>query len=74
LWPAALGVLLIPFPGRVYEWVTGAEAPQTLRHSEIHECYIALLMAGYAASVHHRARAVVATRSGGGEDGSRGGV
>lgn len=56
--PAAIGVLVIPFPGRIYEWTTGIEKPQTLRHSEFHEFYIALLMTTYVVSAFYRLRAI----------------
>lgn len=55
---AALGVLIIPFPKRIYEWVTGNDGPESLRHSEIHEFYIALLMTIYMVDAYRRARAV----------------
>lgn len=64
LLPAAIGVLVIPFPGRIYEWVSGSEAPNVLRHSEVHEFYIALLMAGYLASVCRRAKSIDAGGAG----------
>jgi len=57
---AAIGVLIIPFPKRIYEWTTGAEGPVTLRHSEMHEFYIAVLMTSYVVSAHHRLRAAAA--------------
>lgn len=63
---AGLGVLVIPFPGRIVEWVSGEDAPNTLRHSEIHEFYVALLMVTYMASVHIRARGLRAGRGGSG--------
>lgn len=55
---AAIGVLIIPFPKRIYEWTTGEDGPGWLRHSELHEFYIALLMTIYIVSVFHRARAL----------------
>ena len=54
---AALGVLIIPFPKRIYEFVTGQEGSFDWRHSEIHEFYIALLMMTYTISVYTRLRA-----------------
>lgn len=59
---AAIGVLLIPFPKRIYEWVTGQDGPNELRHSEIHEFYIALLMTIYMVDAYRRARAVCAAK------------
>jgi hypothetical protein len=53
---AALGVLIIPFPKRIYEWAGGTEVTTAWRHSELHECYVALLMMIYIISVHHRLR------------------
>lgn len=53
---SAIGVLLIPFPKRIYEWVTGEVAPNELRHSEFHEFYVALLMATYIISIYIRLR------------------
>jgi hypothetical protein len=53
---SAIGVLLIPFPKRIYEWITVASAPNELRHSEFHEFYIALLMTTYIISVYLRLR------------------
>lgn len=50
---AALGVLVIPWPKRIAEAILGDD-PQVLRHSEIHECYIALLLMTYLASVWFR--------------------
>lgn len=51
---SAIGVLLIPFPKRIYEWITGADGPNELRHSEFHEFYIALLMTTYIISIYIR--------------------
>jgi len=52
---SAIGVLVIPFPKRIYEWATNtASAPNELRHSEFHEFYIALLMTTYIISVYIR--------------------
>jgi len=55
--PAAIGVLLIRFPQRIYRWTAG-EIPDDIavywRHSEAHECYIALLFATYLASAAYR--------------------
>ncbi len=48
--PAAFGVLLIMFPNRIAEWVTGSKL-SVLRHSEIHEFYIALMAMIYLASI-----------------------
>ncbi|NBC11359.1 MAG: hypothetical protein GVY24_06425 [Planctomycetes bacterium] len=57
--PAAIGVLLIRFPQRIYRWTAG-EIPDDVsvywRHSEVHECYIALLFATYLAAAAHRLR------------------
>lgn len=53
---SAVGVLLIPFPKRIYEWVTGEVAPNELRHSELHEFYVALLMTTYIVSILIRLR------------------
>lgn len=61
--PTAIGVLIIPFPKRLYEWTTDAEGPVTLRHSEMHEFYIAVLMTIYVVSAHHRLRAAAAGTS-----------
>lgn len=69
LWPTragfvtALGVLIVPFPKRIYEWVTGEEGPSLMRHSELHEFYIALLMAVYMVSTHHRLRAMAGAQT-----------
>ena len=65
---AALGVLIIPFPKRIYEWTTGEDGANTLRHSEIHEFYIALLMTIYMVDVCVRARAVARRESADGAD------
>jgi len=53
---AAWGVLIIPFPKRIYEWTTGQEASVAWRHSEIHEFYIALLLMLYTLSIWQRLR------------------
>lgn len=53
---SAIGVLLIPFPKRIFEWVTGADGPNELRHSEFHEFYVALLMTTYVISIYIRLR------------------
>jgi hypothetical protein len=55
---AGVGVLLVPVPAWVYGWVTGEPEPNTLRHSECHEFYIALLMTTYMVSMFCRARAL----------------
>jgi len=60
---AGIGVLIIPFPKRIYEWTTGVEGPFDLRHSEIQEFYIGLLMTTYIVSVHHRLRALALQKS-----------
>lgn len=60
---AAIGVLVIPFPKRIYEWTTGQSAPVTLRHSELQEFYIAVLMTIYLVSVYRRARWLALQRS-----------
>lgn len=56
---AAMGVLLITWPRRVRIWVWG-ELPDDIkvfwRHSELNECYIALLFFIYMASVFSRLR------------------
>lgn len=52
---AAFGVLIIPWPKRIAEAILGDD-PQVLRHSEIHECYIALLLMTYLASAWFRLR------------------
>ena len=57
---AGMGVLVIPFPMRIYEWTTGNEGSFDWRHSEIHEFYIALLMMTYMISAHRRLRAYAA--------------
>ncbi len=54
---AGIGVILIPFPKRIYEWVTGEPGSFDWRHSEIHEFYIALLMTTYMVSLHLRLKA-----------------
>ena len=53
---SAVGVLLIPFPKRIYEWTTGEVAPNELRHSELHEFYVGLLMTTYIISILIRLR------------------
>jgi hypothetical protein len=53
---SAVGVLLIPFPKRIYEWTTGEVAPNELRHSELHEFYVGLLMTIYIISILIRLR------------------
>lgn len=53
---AGIGVLVIPFPKRIYEWTTGEEGPNLLRHSEVHEFYVALLLTIYLVSAHNRLR------------------
>ena len=53
---SAIGVLLIPFPKRIYEWTTGEVAPNELRHSEFHEFYVGLLMTIYIVSILIRLR------------------
>ena len=60
---AAAGVLVIPFPKRVYEGLTGQVGPVELRHSEMHEFYIALLMVIYVASAFTRLRGLAQARS-----------
>jgi hypothetical protein len=57
---AGMGVMVIPFPKRVYEWATGEEGSFHWRHSEIHEFYIALLMMTYMVSARGRLRAYAA--------------
>jgi len=59
---AGIGVLVIPFPKRIYEWTTGETGSFDWRHSEIHEFYIALLMMTYMISAHHRLRDYAARR------------
>lgn len=59
---AAIGVLIIPFPKRIYEWTTGEVGPDTLRHSEFHEFYIALLMTIYMVDAYRRAKAIASTQ------------
>jgi hypothetical protein len=54
--PAAIGVLLIMFPNRIAAWLTG-EKLDVLRHSELHELYIALMLMAYLASLAWRLRA-----------------
>lgn len=56
---AALGVLVIPVPKQIVDTLTG-DHPQVMRHSEIHECYIALLLMTYLASAWFRLRAAQA--------------
>ncbi len=62
---AAVGVLLIPWPKRLYEWTTGLDGPQALRHSEIHEFYVAVMMTTYLISAHYRLRALKAASAAG---------
>jgi hypothetical protein len=57
--PAALGVLLIMFPNRIAAWLTG-EKLGVLRHSEMHELYIALMLLAYLASLAWRLRSMPA--------------
>lgn len=54
---AAVGVVLIPWPKRIYEWVDGKD-DSLWRHSELHEFYIALLMTVYIVSVYCRLAAL----------------
>lgn len=58
----AIGVIMIPFPKRIYEWVTGLDGHSKLRHSEFHEFYIALLMTIYMIDAYNRARAAPRAR------------
>ncbi len=53
---AALGAMLIPFPKRFYEWTTGEDASRALRHSELQESYIAILLTIYVVSAYTRLR------------------
>ncbi len=57
--PAGIGVLLIRFPHRIYRWTAGeipVEVEVYWRHSEVHECYIAMLFAIYLVSAVWRLR------------------
>ncbi len=51
---SAIGVLVIPFPKRIYEWIYDVNGPNELRHSEFHEFYVALLMTTYIISIYIR--------------------
>jgi hypothetical protein len=53
----SLGVLVIMVPNRIAEVITG-EKLSILRHSEMHEFYIALLMVVYLASIAYRLRQI----------------
>jgi hypothetical protein len=61
---AAIGVLFIPFPMRIYEgmqaigWLGPNGPGDNWRHSELHEFYVALLMTLYMISAYRRARAL----------------
>ena len=53
---AGMGVVIIMFPKRIYEAITGETGSFDWRHSEIHEFYIAMLMLTYMVSAHARLR------------------